>query len=134
MAEFPSTEWISKYRETVSVDQEMNVVGKFFDIDFLLGIGAKEYLMQVRKGKISEILENPTPLDTWSFAIRGPEESWKKFIQHVPPPLFNDIFAGVFHGNFKLEGDIKVFMQNIRALFRMLDVMREVEANHKGSQ
>ncbi len=128
MAEFSSAEWMNKYRGAVSGDQEMNVVGKFFDVDFLLGIGAKEYIMQVRKGEISNIVENPTPLDAWSFAIRGPEESWKKFIQPVPPPMFNDIFAGVFHGNFKLEGDIKVFMQNIRALFRMLDVMREVKA------
>ena len=128
MAEFSSADWMNKYRGAVSADQEMNVVGKFFDVDFLLGIGAKEYIMQVRKGKISNIVENPTPLDAWSFAIRGPEESWKKFIQPVPPPMFNDIFAGVFHGNFKLEGDIKVFMQNIRALFRMLDVMREVKA------
>jgi hypothetical protein len=128
MAEFPSNEWMDKYREAVSSDQEMNVVGKFFDVDFLLGLGAKECLMQIRKGKISNILENPTPLDAWSFAIRGPEESWKKFIQPVPPPMFNDLFAGVFQGNFKLEGDIKVFMQNIRALYRMLDVMREVKA------
>ncbi len=128
MAEFSSAEWMNKYRGAVGDDQEMNVVGKFFDVDFLLGIGAKEYLMQVRKGKVSNIVENPTPLDAWRFAIRGPEESWKKFIQPVPPPMFNDIFAGVFHGNFKLEGDIKVFMQNIRALFRMLDVMREVKA------
>ena len=128
MTEFPSIEWMDKYREAVSDDQEMKVVGKFFDADFLLGLGAKEYIMQVRKGKISNTLENPSPLDVWSFAIRGPEESWKKFIQPVPPPMFNDIFAGVFQGNFKLEGDIKVFMQNIRALYRMLDVMREVKA------
>ena len=128
MAEFPSNEWMDKYREAVSSDQEMNVVGKFFDADFLLGLGAKEYIMQVRKGKISNTLENPSPFDAWSFAIRGPEESWKQFIQPVPPPMFNDLFAGVFQGNFKLEGDIKVFMQNIRALYRMLDIMREVEA------
>jgi hypothetical protein len=134
MAEFPSTEWMNKYREAVSSDQEMNVVGRFFDADFLLGLGAKEYIMQVRKGKISNTLENPSPLDVWSFAIRGSEESWKKFIQAVPPPMFNDIFAGVFQGNFKLEGDIKVFMQNIRALYRMLDVMREVKASSERSK
>jgi hypothetical protein len=128
MPEFPSREWFDLYSKTVEKDSEMNYVGKFFDADFLLDIGGREFLLKVREGKIRDVIESPTVVDPWSFAIRWPLDDWKKFIQRVPPPMYTDIFAGLYEAGLVFHGDTKVMMQNIKALFRMLDVMRDVEA------
>jgi hypothetical protein len=128
MTEFPSREWFDLYRNTVEADPEMNYVGKFFDADFLLDVGGREFLMKVREGKIRDVVESPTAMDPWSFAIRWPLDDWKKFIQPVPPPMYTDIFAGMYEAGLVFQGDTKTMMQNIKALFRMLDVMREVRA------
>ena len=63
----------------------------------------------------------------WSFALRAPEESWEKFTQKLPPPMYNDIWAMAhpLHGRLRMDGDVKVLWQNIRALMWMLDRMRE---------
>ncbi len=46
-----------------------------------------------------------------------------------PPALYHDFFAMLMRvPAFVLEGDTLVAMQNARALHRMMNVMREMEA------
>ena len=54
----------------------------------------------------------------WQFALRAPASSWNKFVEPVPPPMYNDIWAMAhpLHGKLKIEGDMKIFWQNLRAL------------------
>lgn len=128
VAAFPTLEWFDRYAKAVEADPEMQYVGKFFDADFVLDFGGREFLLAVRSGKIVDVKESPMPSDRWQFAIRWPVEAWQKFIQPVPPPMYNDLFAGMYESGLVFHGDIKVLMQNIKALFRMLDVMREVKS------
>ena len=121
-----SKEWMENFQETVNSDQELDVIGKYCNIDFLLQIGSKEYIVQIRNGKMTNFFEK-TPLDGWSFAIRGSLDSWKKFTQPTPPPMFHELFAAVFQGNMRLEGNIKELMANLRFIIRFLDVTREVK-------
>lgn len=127
MPEFPSLEWFDLYRNAVDEDPEMHYVGRFFDADFLLDIGGREFLLKVRDGKIRDTVESPTAMDPWSFALRWSLEDWKQFMAPVPPPMYTDIFAGMYERGLVFHGDTKILMQNIKALFRMLDVMRQVE-------
>jgi|SRR3979411_362142 hypothetical protein len=128
VAEFPSLAWFDLYAKAVESDPEMQYVGKYFDADFLLDFGGREFLVAVRGGRIRNVAESPTPMDPWQFALRWPLEAWQKFAQPVPPPMYNDVFAGMFEGGLVFHGDTTILMQNIKALFRMLDVMREVKA------
>ena len=69
-----------------------------------------------------------TPETCYSLAIKGPAESWKKFCQEVPPPMYNDLWAMAhpLHGRVTLEGDQMLLWQNMRALMWALDRMREI--------
>jgi len=126
MATFPTIEWFELYKKAVEKDSEMKCVGKYFTADFLLDFGGKELLFKVGNGKILDVIESPTMDDPWQFAVRWPLEDWEKFIQPVPPPFHNDLFAGMYQAGCVLQGDTEAFMGNLKGLFRILAVMREV--------
>ncbi len=127
MAEF-DPQWMNAWQDEVNNDSTLPIIGKYFTADFLIGFDEKEYLVSVRGGRIERITDNLGIETPWSFALRAPRETWEKFAQKVPPPLYNDVFAMAhpLHGSLQIEGDIKVLWQNVRALTWMLARMREV--------
>lgn len=127
MPEFDS-QWMNAWQDVVNDDPAMAHIGRAFTTDFLLGFGDKEYVVSVREGRIERITDFLSIEVTWTFGLRGPRESWEKFVQRVPPPFFNDIFAmaSPLHGHMQIDGDAKVLWQNVRALTWMLARMREV--------
>jgi len=128
MAEFDS-QWINAWQDEVNNDPALSVFGKYFTADFLLGFGDAEYLVSVREGRIERITDNLSADTPWSFGLRGPRETWEKFVQQVPPPMYNDIWAMAhpLHGSLSVDGDVKVLWQNIRALMWMLASMRQIQ-------
>ena len=127
MAKFDS-QWMNAWQDEVNNDPALAVFGRYFTENFLLGFGDKEYLVSVREGRIERITDNLSADTPWTFGLRGPRESWEKFIQQVPPPMYNDIWAMAhpLHGSLSVDGDIKAVWQNMRALFWMLSDMRQV--------
>jgi hypothetical protein len=121
--------WMNAWQDTVNKDPTMKIIGRYFTTDFLIGFGDKEYLVSMREGAVSRVTDQLTIETPWTFALRGPQESWSKFIQRVPPPMYNDIWAMAhpLHGRLRMDGDVKVMWQNLRALTWMLDRMREVQ-------
>lgn len=128
MAEFDSR-WMNAWQDEVNNDPALSVFGKYFTANFLLGFGDKEYLVSVREGRIERVTDNLSADTPWSFGLRGPRETWEKFVQQVPPPMYNDIWAMAhpLHGSLQVDGDVKVLWQNIRALMWMLASMRQVQ-------
>jgi hypothetical protein len=120
--------WMNAWQDAVNADAAFSVIGRHFTADFLLGFGDDEYVVSVRQGRIERITDEVGVETPWSFALRAPEESWEKFTQRIPPPMYNDIWAMAhpLHGRLRMDGDVKVLWQNLRALTWMLDRMREV--------
>jgi hypothetical protein len=112
-------------REAMASDRELAVVGRFFTCDLLLGSGDRRFLLRFREGGLFEIVPDPLPVVPWQVAIKAPEETWEKFLQNPPPPMFHDVWAAVWLGHMTLEGDTKVFMQNHLAVWRTLKLLRE---------
>jgi hypothetical protein len=121
--------WMNAWQDTVNKDPTMKIIGRYFTTDFLIGFGDKEYLVSMREGTVNRVTDQLTIETPWTFALRGPQESWSKFVQRVPPPMYNDIWAMAhpLHGRLRMDGDVKVMWQNLRALTWMLDRMREVQ-------
>jgi len=121
--------WMNAWQDTVNEDPAMKVIDRYFTTDFLIGFGDKEYLVSMREGSIQRITDELSIETPWTFGLRGPRESWEKFIQRVPPPMYNDIWAMAhpLHGRLRMDGDVKVMWQHLRALTWMLDRMREVQ-------
>ena len=121
------TDWIVSWARRVNEDRVLKVIGRFFTANFVIGIDDKDFYIQVRSGKIEMVADEPNAnLMGWQFALRAPASSWNKFAEPVPPPMYNDNWAMAhpLHGKLKIEGDTKVFWQNLRALTWMLAKMR----------
>ena len=122
-------EWVEDWARKVNEDRVLRVIGRFFTANFVIGIEDKDYLIVVREGRIQRVAEGLSPnMMGWQFALRAPVGSWAKFVQPVPPPMYNDIWAMAhpIHGKLKIEGDTRPFWQNLRALSWMLAIMRQV--------
>ncbi|MEM7541235.1 MAG: hypothetical protein AAF384_06555 [Pseudomonadota bacterium] len=120
--------WMKRWQDAVNASSPMSWIGKHFDADLLFGFGDHLYYVSFRKGQITEYSDEMGPETCYQLAIRGPQESWEKFCQPTPPPMYNDLWAMAhpLHGRVTLEGDQMVLWQNMRALMWALDRMREV--------
>ena len=120
--------WMKKWQDAVNKNGPMSWIGKHFTADLLFGFGDKQYVVSFNKGKLAEVTDQLGAETRYQLAIRGPAESWTKFCQPTPPPMYNDLWAMAhpLHGRVKLEGDQMVLWQNMRALMWALDRMREI--------
>jgi hypothetical protein len=116
------------WQDVVNADPALKVIGRYFTANFLLGFDDQEYVVSVHNGAIERVTDSLSIETTWSFALRAPHESWEKFVQKIPPPMYNDLWAMAhpLHGRLRMDGDVKVLWQNLRALTWMLERMREV--------
>ena len=122
-------EWVERWARTVNDDRILPVIGRFFTAKFILGVDDTQYLVDVQGGKIQHIAEGLAPNDFgFDFGLKASSSTWGKFSQQIPPPMFNDIWAMAhpLHRNLIIEGNTLKFWQNLRALTRMLSLMRQV--------
>jgi hypothetical protein len=128
MSVFDSS-WIKSWQNLVNHDKVARLIGKHFTADVMLEFGEKPYVVSFLDGEIKKIQEEIGPETTYQLALRAPTETWDKFIQPIPPPMYNDIIAlsHRLHGRLKIEGDVKVMWQNLRAFSWDMDLMRGVK-------
>jgi hypothetical protein len=129
MAAFDAS-WMERWRTLVNQDEVAHVIGRHFTADVLLEFGTDAYVVSFVDGRAAKVAGEIGPETTWTFALRGPADGWRKFVQPIPPPMFNDIWAMAhpLHGRLTIEGDVKVMWQNLRAFTWVLDRMRDVDA------
>ncbi|BCJ88158.1 hypothetical protein [Effusibacillus dendaii] len=119
-------QWSTHFKETNDTNEELNAHGKFFTCSYLLDMETKKFLIQTHAGKIEKITIDPDPLDHYQFAIRASADTWRKFSQPTPPPMYHGIWAASFKRDMKLEGDLLVLMQNLRCITTQLELLRVV--------
>jgi hypothetical protein len=95
----------------------------------MLEFGPHAYVVSFEHGEINRVQHEIGAESAYQFALRAPAETWAKFVQPIPPPMYNDIIAmsHTLHGRLKIEGDVKVMWQNLRAFAWALDLMRAVK-------
>ena len=122
---FPDSPWMENFRSRVNADREMEVIGNWFSTSLALDFGERRYVVRVERGRITDINAAPRIDSRAAFGLRAPLGVWEKFVSSNPPPLYHDFFALLMRvPDFVLEGDGLVAMQNARALYRMMNLMR----------
>ena len=53
-------------------------------------------------------------MPSWSFALRASEDEWTKFWSAKPQPGSHDLMALIKRRVLKAEGNLHVFMANLR--------------------
>ena len=76
------------------------------------------------RGRIIAVTKGPFVMPSSVFALRASSEEWEKFWSKRPPPGSNDLLALLKRRVLKAEGDLHVFMANLRYFKEALAKLR----------
>ena len=127
LAVFPSLSWFEALQDSVAEDRELAVSGRWSTLNFALQVGDDVFLVRLREGRIEKIVPEPGGGESWSFALVGSPEDWRRFLQESPPPSYHDPLAmDVRVPTFSIEGDQHVFIQHIRTVKRIFRIAQSL--------
>jgi hypothetical protein len=105
---------IEALKERVNGDAGLIRRGRYLTTTFLLEIGATAWLVAIHEGRIVSVTRGPFVMPSSCFALRTSNEEWDRFCERRPPPGSNDVMALIKRRVLKAEGDLQVFMANLR--------------------
>jgi hypothetical protein len=115
---------IETLQARVNGDEALVRRGRFLTTTFLLEVGPTSWLISIFEGRVASVTRGPFVMPSSSFALRAPEPEWEKFWQRRPPPGSNDLMALIKRRVLKAEGDLQVFMANLRYFKEALGKLR----------
>ena len=115
---------IETLQKRVNDDAGLVRRGRYLTTSFLLEVGATPWLISIFEGRIVSVTKGPFVMPSSSFALRAAEEEWQKFWSARPPPGSNDLMALVRRRVLKTEGNLQIFMANLRYFKEALAKLR----------
>lgn len=104
--------------------------GRYLSTDVMLEVGQTPFHLSIVQGRIESLVRGPFPMRSWSFAVRGRDEAWRKFWAPQPEPRFHDVFALAKFGEFRIEGDFRPLMANLLYFKGLLEAPRAFADDH----
>jgi hypothetical protein len=115
---------IEALRQQVNDDAGLVRRGRYLTTTFLLEVGETAWLIAIHEGRVASVTRGPFVMPSSAFALRAPEAEWRKFWSVRPPPGSNDLMALIKRRVLKVEGDLRVFMANLRYFKEALGKLR----------
>ena len=115
---------IEQLQQRVNSDAALTRRGRFLTTTFLLEVGTVQWLIGIVEGKIASVAQGPFVMPSWSFALRASQDEWQKFWSANPVPGSNDLMALIKRRVLKSEGDLQIFMANLRYFKESLEKLR----------
>ena len=115
---------IEQLKDKVNSDVPLTRRGRFLTTTFLIEVGTAQWLVSIAEGKIASVTQGPFVMPSWSFALRASEEEWHRFWSADPVPGSNDLMALIKRRVLKAEGNLQVFMANLRYFKESLEKLR----------
>jgi hypothetical protein len=119
---------IETLKQRVNGDQGLVRRGRYLTTVFLLQVGQAAWLISIFEGRVVSVTPGPFVMPSSAFALRASEEEWGKFWSMRPPPGSHDLMALIKRRVLKAEGDLQVFMANLRYFKEALAKLRPVGA------
>jgi hypothetical protein len=119
---------IEDLKTKVNADEMLVKRGRFLTTTFLLEVGTTAWLIAIAEGKVVSVTRGPFVMPSWSFALRASEEEWTQFWSARPKPGFHDLMALIKRRTLKAEGNLQVFMANLRYFKESLVKLRATGA------
>lgn len=115
---------IEMLKERVNRDAGLVRRGRYLTTTFLLEIGKTDWLIAIHEGRVMAVTKGPFVMPSWSFALRTSDEEWDRFCELRPPPGSNDLMALIKRRVLKAEGELQIFMANLRYFKEALGKLR----------
>ena len=118
--------WAKKYEELTNSDETIKAMAKYYTCSFMFDMGSAKIIIEMHDGKVKNINTNPAPLDSYDFALRASENTWREFGQPMPKPMYHGIWSASFLRDLKIEGNHLILMQNLRNFTVQFELLRKV--------
>jgi hypothetical protein len=115
---------IEMLQARVNGDEALVRRGRFLSTTFLLEIGPTVWLIAIFEGRIVSVTSGPFVMPSSSFALRTSAEEWERFSSRRPPPGSNDLMALIKRRVLRAEGNLQIFMANLRYFKEALAKLR----------
>ena len=119
---------IEALKQRVNDDAGLVRRGRYLTTAFLLEVGPTAWLISIFEGRIVSVVRGPFVMPSSAFALRASEAEWAKFWSERPPPGSNDLMALIKRRVLRAEGDLQVFMANLRYFKEALAKLRAERA------
>ena len=106
-------------------------LGQWVSLSFVLGLGDRDYVITIEKGRLMDIHPRSLPIEAGSFTIRASQAVWDEHWRSMPKPEYHDLFSMLSAGHAQLDGDILPLMQNLIDFKTLLALPRHLNG---GSQ
>jgi hypothetical protein len=115
---------IEALKARVNGDEALVRRGRYLTTTLLLEVGPTAWLIAIFEGRIVSVTPGPFVMPSWALALRASEAEWQKFWLSRPPPGSNDLMALIKRRALKAEGDLHIFMANLRYFKEALAKLR----------
>jgi hypothetical protein len=117
---------IETIKDRVNQDTGLVRRGRYVTLDFLVGVGAADYIFRIDQGRIESITPRTKAMVSGHFAIRATNDVWTEFWKPIPRRDYHDLFSMFAAGRAQIDGDVTPFMQNIRYFKDVLAAPRPI--------
>jgi hypothetical protein len=115
---------IEALQARVNDDEALVRRGRYLTTTLLLEVGQTAWLISIFEGRIASVTSGPFVMPSAAFALRAPEQEWAKFWLSRPPPGSNDLMALIKRRVLRAEGNLQIFMANLRYFKEALAKLR----------
>ena len=115
---------VEALKQRVNGDEGLVRRGRYLTTTFLLEVGQTAWLISIFEGRVVSVTQGPFVMPSSSFALSASEEEWGKFWSDRPPPGSHDLMALIKRRVLKAEGNLQVFMANLRYFKEALAKLR----------
>jgi hypothetical protein len=115
---------IETLKQRVNADDGLVRRGRYLTTSFLLETGQAAWLIAIYQGRIVSVTPGPFVMPSATFTLRASEDEWDRFWSPRPPPGSHDLMALIKRRVLGAEGDLQVFMANLRYFKEALAKLR----------
>ena len=118
---------MDRFCELANKDTEFLIAARFWNSSLKLEMEDSAYILRIQDGKVA--MDSTSPIsETCDIKISAPSDDWKKMLEPVPQPFYQDLFAATVYHDFSYDGDLELMFAYYPALRRMVEIMRECSA------
>lgn len=120
-------EGAEQLRLRMNRDPEFKLVSRDMTLNLALEVGSARWLVKIRDGALQTIGRFVPLTEPVDISIKGPDEFWQQLLSPVPPPGFQNLYAGMRFAKCEVAGNSELYNAYYAAITRMVEVMRDVE-------
>jgi hypothetical protein len=111
-------------KERAAGDALLARFGLDLDCALVVGDGDTDWLVEIARGAVVRVTKGPFIMPKTDLRLRAASETWKRFLEPVPPPGYHDLLALRRYRRIQIEGDIRLMSAYLFYLKRLFALLR----------